>query len=271
MRRSLAPVALALAAVTAGCGSASSEPTTVGPGTQALTTPAGTAASPAAATTAASAAPDGTFGFVFTTGDHVEVSYSIAAPISLAAAGPLAQSCESQLQNDPSRALVYRISVASKITTAMGGKFTLEFGQQRFPMAVQYGNDVQRCWGLGEPGDVTLTLAPGNTVHSELWLVADGVKTPDAPNGDPELLREVQFTPTMYVGTNTFGLKAGIDYAFGPRVWVCNAGYASTLSATVYADAGSYADAYSPGAGPGACRQAGTRAAFDDDVAEAKR
>ncbi|MEY9861529.1 broad specificity phosphatase PhoE [Catenulispora sp. GAS73] len=260
MTRSLPVLILAAVALTAGCGGGSS-PTTatlISPGVPLSATSTSSAGStPASASGLPSQDSDATVGFLFSSGDHVEASYVIDhTPVSLASAGAVAQSCVAQLTNDPARALVWHLVVTAKLTSSMSGTFTLNFGQQAFPMAAKYADGEQRCWSVGEPGYVSLTLTPGSSVRIELWLLGDGFRTPQFPDGDPKILRGLAFSPSMHVGTSVVAADAVIDDIHGTQVLACNLEVASHVQAEIFADPAAFAK------GDTDCAPAVTRADF---------
>lgn len=258
-------VAFAVLAFAAGCSSARSATLTSGSrGTLRATTSSPSIGSPATGseTGSSSRSPDATVGFRFTTGDRVEVTFRIDQPTALAAADPLAQSC--RLDNDESRALVQHVVVSAKLTSRLAEKFSLMFGSPiAAPVVVQQPGGGQ-CMEPGYGNEVPLSLTPGQSANVDLWMIGDGAKTPSNPAGDPTILRQMVFDPSMHVGwTDMAQPDAVVDYAFGPLVLACRLDNVHTVQSEIFTTATAFAkgDTY--------CAPAASRADFAALEAEA--
>ena len=264
-RAALASLALTPLILTAGCSSSGQASVTSGgkgPSTARTSTGAAASSSAGGSTASSSRDPDGTVGFKFTTGDHVEVAFRIDKPIDMAAADPLAQSC--RLDSDQSRALVQHVVVSVKLTSSLAEKFSLTLGSPTAaPVVVQQPGGGQ-CMEPGYGNELSLSLTPGQSVDVDLWVIGDGAKSPSDPAGDPTILRNMLFDPSMPVGwTDMVQPDAIIDYAFGPLVLACRLDNVHTVQAEIFTTAMAFArgDTY--------CAPSATRADFAALEAEA--
>lgn len=249
-------LSLATLTLTAGCGGSASTPTVYSVGT---TTNTSTTTGSAAPTTSAVNASQtvATVGFSFpSTGDHVEETFAVDPPTSFVSANPAVQSCAGFMTSDPSRAVVYHVVVTSKLTTSLGGTFTMDFGTPvPFPLAVQLSGGPH-CWAAGIGDKLALTMTPGESIQTDVWMVGDGALTPANPTGDPVVLRRLKLAPSLFPGDNTESVQGDVTEAFGSRVLACNFDTTHTILAEIFADPTSFAK------GDSGCAPAATRADF---------
>jgi hypothetical protein len=266
----LAVLTVSVAALTTACsGSGNGQTNLVTTNTtSAAATRSTTGGAPSASATASSSmsqSPDATIGFQFSTGDHVELTFRIDKPTDMAAADVMAQSC--RLNSDDSRALVQHVVVSTTLSASLAQKFTLRLGKpMAVPLAAQFAGGGQ-CLYPGYNSGLSLTLNPGQSNRQDLWMLGDGAaKTPSDTAGDPTILRQMMFDPSMHVGwTDMVQPDADIDYAFGSLVLACRFDTVHTIHAEIFSTAAALAkgDTY--------CAPSASRAAFAALVARAAK
>lgn len=256
---------LATVGLTVGCGSGSSPTTTtlISPGVPAARTASSTMPSPSASagtSATSSSTPSknvvGTVNFSFSTGDKVELTFAVDQPTSFAAADPTVQSCTPFMVSDPSRAVAYHVVISSKLTTSLSGTFTMGFGVPvAFPLAVQVSGGPH-CWAAGIGDKLALTMTPGQSIRTDVWMIGDGALTPANPAGDPVVLRRLRLQPSLSPGDNTESVQGDVTEVFGSRVLACNFDSVHSILAEVFADPAAFAK------GDADCAPAATQSQF---------